>query len=148
MSKKTPVMSHDPLSALADPAGPMPDHEGLSAGTAQPGEDGEDRAPARESADAAAGSVLELPDTLTIADVGTLHKTLGPLLNDSTALVIDGGSVERVDGAGLQLLTALFKEAVARQLPVRWQAASGVLRRGAADLGVGVLLGLEDDRAA
>jgi anti-anti-sigma regulatory factor len=123
-------MSHDPLSGLMEtPA---------DAEVAQ----------AQEAAEATAESVFALPDTLTITDVGTLHKAFLPRLDQGTALVLDGQAVERVDGAGLQLLTAVFKEAAARQLPVHWHAASEALRRGAAELGVDRLLGLGDDRAA
>jgi anti-anti-sigma regulatory factor len=141
-------MSHDPLSELAEPPLQPAADEKVTTASAAVAEAGVEPVPGQGAVEAAAESVVELPDTLTITDVGTLHKTFLGLLDDGTAPVLDGEAVEMVDGAGLQLLTAVFKEAAARQLPVRWHAASDTLRRGAAELGVHLLLDLGDDGAA
>ena len=145
MSKKTPVMSHDPLLGLEDDAAATGEETisepSVDAGLAAGGD-------AEVMEAAASEASFALPDSLTIADVDELHKTLNGLLVNDGVLELDGGDVEMVDGAGLQLLAALFKEAASRQKVLRWQATSDALRRGAQDIGLSELLSLDASEAA
>ena len=87
---------------------------------------------------------LNLEDSLTIVEVGELHQVLLGMLNGVGTINLRGGEVIRVDGAGIQLLAALMKEAVQRQMQVRWVNSSTALRTAAAQLGLNRVLGLDE----
>jgi anti-anti-sigma regulatory factor len=96
---------------------------------------------------AAAGTVngegddeIVLPASLTIAEVGELHRDLAERLQASDSLTIDCSGVDAVDGAGLQLLAALNKAAIERQVGIVWRSASASLRQGISQLGLQNLL--------
>lgn len=125
MSKKQPVMSHDPLAAF--PATDEPVDAAPPAESSVPARDG----------DAAA---ITLPVSMTIADVGELHESLSNKLSEGQKLCLDGSEVEIADGAGMQLLAALFKEAGERQLAVEWTQTSDVLTSAAAQIGLSEIL--------
>lgn len=128
MSKKHPVMSHDPLADLSEP-------QVTSAEPAvSPGAEGAEDQP------------VELPSSLTIADVGELHSTLVPKLQRVAPLFLDGKHVEVVDGAGLQLLASLVKTALEKGIEIRWQGASDGLLRAASQFGIAGRLGMSGDQ--
>lgn len=79
-----------------------------------------------------------LPAELTIQAVAPLRDEL--LALPPGALQLDGAAVERVDAAGLQLLTALCQ--ARRDPPPDWQAPSAALREGARILHLAEVLGL------
>lgn len=56
------------------------------------------------------------------------------------APVIDGGSVERVDTAGVQVLVAFAIDCMERSIDFAWAARSPALARGIRLLGVEALL--------
>lgn len=139
MSKQKIVMSHDPLADLdeGDAGAPVsvrsPDQkEALDA-----------------SADEAPGSALEnslsleLPSSLTIADVGEIYALLRDALQQDAEVTLDGSSVDVIDGAGIQLLAALFKEASEKQLTIRWSGASDPVVQAAAQMGLSSVLMLD-----
>ena len=137
MSKKKPVMSHDPLAGLAEGANESPAAEANdSAQTATA-----DETTAAESTDGMqVPAVVVLPSSLTIAEIGELYPVLSERLQQGGDLSIDCSDVDVVDGAGLQLLAALNKSAVERQVTIHWHGATDVLLRAIAELGLGDLL--------
>jgi ABC-type transporter Mla MlaB component len=78
---------------------------------------------------------VALPADCRIADLATVKAALEAALS-APAAVLDGGMVERVDTAALQLLAVFRREAAARGVAVEWRGASDVLRDGAARLGL------------
>lgn len=124
MSKRKPVMSHDPLAEVP------------SAATGKA-----DTTSAEDSAPAAALAVLD--SSLTIADVSECHTCLRLHLQGEGALQLDGGAVEMIDGAGLQLLAACVKQAREQGREVRWQHISDPLALAAHTLGVAEALALD-----
>lgn len=127
MSKKTEVMSHDPLADLA--AEIAPDTTG---GTVHV-----EPEPER----------VTLPASLTVADVAEVQEMLCGHLDLTDVVVLDGADVESIDGAGLQLLAVFQKAAMQKQLAVEWHAASDGLCAAAHQIGLADLLGLTDHRA-
>ena len=129
MSTKRPVMSHDPLADLeAEPPGEVVQVPEPAATTEADADDG----------------VLHMESSLTIADVDHCYTRLSGRLERGTAVVIDGGDLETVDGAGLQLLAAFVKEVGEQQLPLRWARVSEPLQRAAGVLGLTSALRLAD----
>ncbi|HEC16551.1 MAG TPA: STAS domain-containing protein [Sedimenticola sp.] len=137
-----PVIGHDPLA----PAGEALPDEVENAGP-EPAEAvaEEPRAAAEESGAVGAGAAdLVFGDSLIIADVADWHQRLSDALKGDGALMLDGGDLEQVDGAGLQLLAAFMKEAVTLHLTVEWSAASQVLCEAADQSGLAGLLRLNE----
>jgi anti-anti-sigma regulatory factor len=90
---------------------------------------------APESAAAAGPMTLALPADFRIAAQAAFKQQLiGALAHD--AIVLDGGAVERVDTAALQLLVVFQRELDARQRIPTWQSASTVLTEAADLLGL------------
>ncbi|HEB95356.1 MAG TPA: STAS domain-containing protein [Sedimenticola thiotaurini] len=87
-------------------------------------------------------SVLDLGSCLTIAEVGELGARMVHVFDRGAEVVLEGGEIEQIDGAGIQLLAALMKEAARRQQRVRWAAGSPVVEEAARQLGLAELLQL------
>ncbi len=122
MSGKKDVMAHDPLAEIESD---LAEDEGLQ--TKQ-----------------SAGDVLDLELSLTIAEVGEWHAKFLSQCDLGEPLILKGGDIETVDGAGLQLLAALMKEAAERQLMVTWLSASDQLKQATDSVGLIGALGLDD----
>ncbi len=123
MSKKQPVMSHDPLADL--PASDVQD----------------DVAPASSQDDR---GLVVLPATITIADLGGLHAAFAAKLAQGGPLQLDGGEVETIDGAGVQLLAALFKAGREKGFAIEWSATSEKVIQAARQLGLSAHMQLND----
>lgn len=120
-------MSHDPLADIEPVETAV-----VAAASAQD---------AMATAGAASGDAdIVLPPSLTIAEVGELHRDLAEHLQAGESLTIDCSGVDAVDGAGVQLLAALNKAAIERQVRVVWRSASAPLRQGILQLGLQNLL--------
>ncbi|HUH55186.1 MAG TPA: STAS domain-containing protein [Rhodanobacter sp.] len=90
---------------------------------------------ASEPVEAAAPLTLALPADFRIAAQTAFKQQLIGAL-DHDAIVLDGGAVERVDTAALQLLVVFQRELDARQRAPSWQSASPVLTEAAEVLGL------------
>jgi len=88
----------------------------------------------KPAAQASMGTIA-LGDSLTIEQVGALHADLSGRL-DEKHLVLDAGSLTRVDTAGLQLLTAFLRAAEDRGARVEWRAPQPALRECARRIGL------------
>lgn len=79
---------------------------------------------------------LKLESSFTLRDAtDMLFQLLAVDFGDSEVL-IDGGGVERIDTAGLQMLIAFAKSHAARGKTIRWTAVSPELLRSSQLLGV------------
>ncbi len=126
MSDVEPIMNHDPLAeVLAQADDSAVGRDAPSGGDAPPGDTG-DRPPdaSAETPDVDTGAAFALPEQMSIQEVGELHAVLRDMLDAGGGIHLDASGVESVDGAGIQLLAAFFKEAVAHQISVEW--AGGV----------------------
>lgn len=92
---------------------------------------------AQENNPAASASMgtIALGDSLTIEQVGALYADLTGRLNEKH-LVLDAGSLTRVDTAGLQLLTAFVRAVEGRGARVEWRAPQPALRECARRIGL------------
>jgi ABC-type transporter Mla MlaB component len=84
---------------------------------------------------------LRLAST-TIRTVTALQAELAERLDESGNVQIDGGGVERIDTATLQLLAAFVRDLHADARSVEWVQCSVVLRRAANCLGLESALSL------
>jgi ABC-type transporter Mla MlaB component len=80
-------------------------------------------------------------DSSTVRVAAALQRELVARLDESGPVHIDGGAVERVDTASLQLLAAFVRDLRAASRPVEWLARSDALERAAQSLGLGRALG-------
>ena len=93
-------------------------------------------------------TTLDLPDNLTISTAEALHEELEPLLLKDSDIEVNGGNVERVDTAGLQLILA-FKNALAkRNLGFSWASFSEPLAGAAQQIGLTELLALDSGKVS
>ena len=84
---------------------------------------------------------LRLAST-TIRSVTALQADLAERLDESGTVQIDGGGVERIDTATLQLLAAFVRDLHADARSVEWIKCSAALRRAANSLGLESALSL------
>jgi anti-anti-sigma regulatory factor len=89
------------------------------------------------------GGLLTLPEHMDIRTAPLVHEAMCTALRTAAGLHIDGHTVQRVDGAGLQLLCALFLTARRRGFAVSWRSTSTPLIVAARVLGVEALLGVD-----
>lgn len=90
---------------------------------------------------------IRMPADCRIAEVGELHaQLLGAL--ESSQIVLDGGTVDRVDTAALQLLVAFQREAKQRERQVQWAQVSAPLHDAASQLGLTEALALPAHKPA
>ncbi len=75
-------------------------------------------------------------ESLGIAEARAWHARLGVALDAGAPALLEAGQLQRVDAAGLQLLTAFLRAARGRGMSVSWQAPSAALRRAAALTGL------------
>ncbi len=95
---------------------------------------------ARGSSPAAAATCLGTELSLRTATAQREHLKL--LAAADGEVTLDGGRIEVVDTAGLQLLAALISALEVAGRPWTWQAASPPLRAAVVTLGLGTLMQL------
>lgn len=84
-----------------------------------------------------------LDSQCTLREAEAFKAALRSALDSSGDLVLDGGAVERIDTAGLQLLTSFAAHLRMAERRLVWTGVSDALRGGAERLGLGEALGLE-----
>lgn len=85
---------------------------------------------------------VTLRGKLGITEAASLHGQLLTLLSQGGSMTFDGGSVEKVDAAALQVLWAFCREARQKRLDLEWGAVSDNLLQAAALLGLSEGMGL------
>lgn len=84
---------------------------------------------------------IDCRESLDISMVAELHAQLKNLKRGST-VTFNTSSLERIDTAALQLLTAFVQSAGARKITVQWAGASACLQEAAELLGLSASLQL------
>lgn len=79
---------------------------------------------------------VALEAALGIADARALHEKLGVVLAAATSVVMDGGRVERLDAAAMQVLACFCHAARERGIALTWQNASSGLQQAVRLLGL------------
>jgi ABC-type transporter Mla MlaB component len=78
----------------------------------------------------------------TVADAGALKSGLAKLLEDSNAVTLDIGAVQRVDTAGLQVIATFIRERESQGRQVQWRGNAPALAAAAKLLGLSSILKL------
>jgi ABC-type transporter Mla MlaB component len=89
-----------------------------------------------------ASNTLALAAECTVADAGSLKERLTDLLNEPRAVTLDVTALQRIDTAGLQVITAFIRERAGLGLQVEWHGTAPVLATAAQLLGLTSLLEL------
>ncbi|MDH4133417.1 MAG: STAS domain-containing protein [Gammaproteobacteria bacterium] len=136
------VIGFDPLAWMKEDASAPP-----AAGTSGAPKSAEPRA-ATQAANVPpapkAGNtpgVVHLGEALTIEQVSGMHAELGRHASASP-VVLDAGKLDRIDAAGLQLLTAFVLATEHRGARVEWRSPAAALREGARRTGLTTVLRL------
>lgn len=89
--------------------------------------------------------LIVLPEQLTIRDISQTKQAWEAALRDeSTMMIVDVASVERIDTSAMQLMLA-FREAVLRKNKTfEWRSPSQAFLNSAATLGFTGLMGLSN----
>ena len=87
-------------------------------------------------------TVISCAADLDISGARDLYSRLQSALAARQPVVLDATQVERVDTAGLQILCAFVRDAVASGMAVQWQQPSLALRNAARLLNVSACLTL------
>ena len=85
---------------------------------------------------------VTLEASLGIADARTLYEQLGTVLASRLPVTVDGGRLERLDAAAMQLLANFCRTVRERGRPLTWQFTSPALQQAAKLLGLESLLGI------
>ena len=78
----------------------------------------------------------------TVADASALKSGLAKLLEDSGVVTLDVSAVQRIDTAGLQVITAFVRERESQGRQVEWRGTAPALVAAAKLLGLSSLLKL------
>lgn len=84
-------------------------------------------------------------DALDIAHAAAIKTDLQALLDVDGDIVLEGAAVERVDAAGLQLLSSFFAHCSSHQRSCSWHQPSPSLCEAASGLGLAQALQLNSD---
>ena len=118
---------------------PLPDTEvGLESLNTNMYGDQETQAAKSESVNnsVAMANRVELDENLTIREASEALAKLRAAADLGTFITLDVSSLNRVDGAGVQLLCAVVKETDNQQLDLIWSGESNALKSAASQLGV------------
>jgi anti-anti-sigma regulatory factor len=78
----------------------------------------------------------------TVADASSLKSGLAKLLDESASVTLDISAVQRIDTAGLQVITAFIRERESQGRQVQWRGHAPAVTAAARLLGLGALLKL------
>jgi anti-anti-sigma regulatory factor len=84
----------------------------------------------------------------TIADAGQLKSGLEKLLNDSEVVILDISAVQRIDTAGLQVITTFIRERESQGRHCQWQGESPAISAAIKLLGLDAMLKLPEVETA
>jgi len=136
--KKKASIGFDPLAWMKGGSGPAESAREAKVESRAPAEAVHPirtAAQANRAAAKASPGAIALGDSLTIEQVGAMHAELSGRLGEKH-LVLDAGSLTRVDTAGLQLLTAFLRAAEGHGACVEWRAPQPALRECARRIGL------------
>jgi ABC-type transporter Mla MlaB component len=87
-------------------------------------------------------TVLALAAECLVAGASALKESLATLLDEPQPITLDITALQRIDTAGLQVLTAFVRERASHGRAVEWHGAAPALSGAAQLLGLTSLLGL------
>jgi ABC-type transporter Mla MlaB component len=94
---------------------------------------------------APAQPTIVLASNCNVKDAAELKQSLCLHLDHATPVVLDVGSIERIDTSTMQLLCAFVRDRSAQQRTIEWLGDSRVVRDAARLLGVEAMLGLPQE---
>jgi anti-anti-sigma regulatory factor len=157
MSKKKPVMSHDPLAGLGEAVTQVAGsdvaavtgmtEEAIAANAESPTPENENRSPAATGEADAKSATVALDASLTIAETAALQEIILAHFRSMTPLCLDASEVEMIDTAGLQLVATAYKTASEKGLEFRIHDPSQKFVQSANQIGLGELLGIQGPAA-
>ena len=77
-----------------------------------------------------------------VSEAGSLKESLAALLDEPLPVTLDITALQRIDTAGLQVITAFVRERTGHGRTVEWQGTAPVMTTAAQLLGLTTLLGL------
>jgi ABC-type transporter Mla MlaB component len=83
-----------------------------------------------------ASNTLALAAECTVSDAGSLKESLAGLVDQPQAVTLDVSALQRIDTAGLQVITAFVLERAANGRPVEWHGTAPALATAAQLLGL------------
>jgi ABC-type transporter Mla MlaB component len=89
-----------------------------------------------------ASNTLALAAECTVSDAASLKERLAGLLDKPQAVTLDITALQRIDTAGIQVITAFDRERAGHGWPVEWQGNAPALAAAARLLGLTSLLRL------
>jgi ABC-type transporter Mla MlaB component len=89
-----------------------------------------------------ASSTLALAAECTVSGALSLKERLAGLLDEPQAVTLDISALQRIDTAGMQVITAFVRERADHGRPVEWRGTAPVLATAAHLLGLTSLLKL------
>ena len=87
-------------------------------------------------------TTLALPAECLVSDAGSLKENLAALLDEPLPVTLDIAALQRIDTAGLQVITAFVRERAGHGRTVEWQGTAPVMTTAAQLLGLTTLLRL------
>jgi ABC-type transporter Mla MlaB component len=125
-----------------NPSG-APRARGAARGTKSNGTKGSDPASRKvASQKESASKTLALAAECTVSDASSLKERLAGLLDEPLTVTLDVTALQRIDTAGLQVITAFVRERAGHGRTVEWQGTAPVLTTAAQLLGLTSLLKL------
>jgi len=106
------------------------------------GETGSARASAPAQTVETPSTILALTAECVVAGASALKESLARLLDEPQPITLDITGLQRIDTAGLQVLTAFVRERASHGRAVEWHGAAPALTGAAQLLGLTSLLGL------
>jgi ABC-type transporter Mla MlaB component len=100
------------------------------------------KAPDAETEHKTEGGAFALAAECTVADAGSLKSELAKLLDEEGAVALDVSAVQRIDTAGLQVLSAFMLDRMVLDREVEWHGNSPALNAAARLLGLTTFLKL------
>jgi anti-anti-sigma regulatory factor len=98
----------------------------------------------RAKTDTAPAGVLALSPDCTVAASAALKSSLLGILREPASVTLDIAAVQRIDTAGIQLITAFVRERESLGLPIEWRGTAPAFASAARLLGVATLLRLPE----
>lgn len=89
-------------------------------------------------------AMVELGHNLTIADAEARKIDFMNIITDGVPVKLSAADVEQIDGAGVQLLAALFKDAALKHVSIEWGDVSPALQDAVKMLGLTEALKMQD----
>ena len=90
------------------------------------------------------GAIVELGHNLTIADAEAKKIDFMNIIADGVPVKLNAADIDQVDGAGLQLLAVLFKDAARKDISIGWDEVSPTLQEATKTLGLTEALKMQD----